>query len=209
MRFTTLTTAVAAVAIAGPTASAASAATVAFTGSRENIDAPGPAAARCGLRATTNVYHDPPTRTSVGLSNLGSFTPTLSHCIQLPLSAVATNTFDLGEFSFDFGGGHVLLGTYSGVLNFLAPGQYSVSQTHLVSGGLGDFLGASGSFESNGVLSFLSGRPTVTQTFSGALNLPAVPEPEVWLMLVLGFGATGAALRRRSARKSRIKLAYL
>lgn len=180
-------------------AAPAGAVTVSFTGSRTNVDAAGPAAARCGTRSTSNIRHNPPTATSVGVSNLGAFTPTLSHCIQLPLSNVAANSFDLGEFSFDFGAGNVLLGTYSGVLNFLAPGTYSVSQTHLVTGGTGDFLGASGSFGSSGTLSFLTGRPTVTQTFSGTLNLPAVPEPATWLMLIAGFGAIGSAMRRRTA----------
>lgn len=34
--------------------------------------------------------------------------------------------------------------------------------------------------------------------FNGfSFNLPAVPEPATWSMLILGFGATGVALRRR------------
>ena len=37
--------------------------------------------------------------------------------------------------------------------------------------------------------------------FSGSLTaLQAVPEPATWAMMVLGFGAMGAALRRRRAR---------
>ncbi len=176
----------------------ASAAIIEFTGSRSNIDAAGPAAARCGTRTTNNVVNNPPTSTSAGLSNLGAFTPTLSHCIQLPLSNAAPNPFDLGQFTFDFGGGSTLLGTYSGVVNFLSPGTYSVSQTHLVTGGTGFFAGSSGSFTSAGTLSFLTGRPTVSQTFAGSLDVPAaVPEPATWSMLILGFGTIGMALRQR------------
>ena len=191
------------------TAVPASAATVAFTGSRFAVDAPGPQSPRCGSRATSNIRHNPPTSISTGLSNLGAFTPTLSHCIQLPLSAVMTNVFDLGEFSYDFGGGNILTGTYSGTLNFLAPGQFAVAQTHLVTGGLGDFLGASGTFNGAGTLSFPLGRPTISQTFSGTLNLPAVPEPATWLMLIVGFGVVGAGLRSRTRRfvDSRLALA--
>ena len=185
----------------------AGAVTIQFNGSRTNIDAPGPASPRCGSRATTNVSHDPPTRTSVGVSNLGAFTPTLSHCIQLPLSNTAPNAFDLGEFTFDFGLGDALFGTYSGVLNFVAPRVYSVTQTHIFTGGTGFYFGATGGIESSGTLSFLTGRPTVEQTFAGAIILGGVPEPSTWLTLSAGFGAIGAAMRRRAARRRGAKSA--
>lgn len=183
------------------------AAVVTFSGSRTNVDAPGPASPRCGSRTTANIRHDPPTATSIGTSNLGAFTPTLSHCIQLPLSASAANPFDLGEFNFDFGMGDVLFGTYSGVVNFVSPGVFAISQTHLVTGGTGRFLSASGSFDSSGLLTFPAGRPSVTQQFSGELSLPAVPEPETWLLLILGFGAVGASLRSRTRHSVAARLA--
>lgn len=185
--------------LAAATPMTARAATIEFTGSRTNVDAPGPAAARCGTRATTNVVHNPAIgATSAGASNLGAFIPTLQHCIQLPLSAAAANPFDLGEFTFDFGAGDTLFGTYSGFLTFASPGLFNVFQTHVVTGGTGFFDGASGGFESSGVLSFPGGRPTVTQTFAGRLVAPAaVPEPGTWAMLIAGFGVLGAAMRRR------------
>lgn len=192
------------VAVAAPPVQAA---VVTFTGSRSNVDAPGPQSPRCGARTTTNIRHAPPTATSVGASNLGAFTPTLSHCIQLPLSNTMANTFDLGEFAFDFGMGHVLLGSYSGTVNFLSPGVYTISQTHLVTGGTGRFLSASGAFDSSGLLTFPGGRPTVAQTFSGRLSLPAVPEPATWLMLIVGFGAVGAGLRSRANQAVTARLA--
>lgn len=173
-----------------------------FTGSRQNVDAPGPAAARCGTRTTNNVIHNPPTATSVGTSNFGAFTPTLSHCIQLPLSQVAANPFDLGQFTFDFGYG-TLSGTYSGFLTFASAGVYNIFQTHVVTGGTGYFAGSSGSFDSTGTLSFPNGRPTVAQRFSGTLNVPAaVPEPGTWALLIAGFGLLGAALRKPRTRPS-------
>jgi hypothetical protein len=179
------------------TAVPAGAVTIQFNGSRSNIDAPGTPAARCGSRTTTNVFHDPPTRTSVGLSNLGSFAPTLSHCIQLPLSMAAPSPFDLGQFTFDFGMGDTVFGTYSGFLNYLAPGLYAVTQSHVFTGGTGYYFGATGGIDSSGTLSFRSGRPTVEQTFAGAIELAGVPEPSIWALLVGGFGAIGAAMRRR------------
>ena len=173
------------------------AASIVFSGSRTNVDAPGTPAARCGARTTTSVRHDPPTATSLGFSNFGGFTPTLSHCIQLPLAMVGPSPFDLGEFVFDFASGDSLFGTYSGSLSPLSPGQFSVSQTHMVTGGTGFLAGATGSFDSSGTLSFLTGRPVVSQTFSGVLNVAAVPEPAAWAMMIVGFGVVGGAIRSR------------
>ena len=175
----------------------AGAASIVFTGSRTNLDAPGTPAARCGTRTTTSVRHDPPAATSIGLSNLGAFTPTLSHCIQLPLASMGPSPFDLGEFLFDFASGDSLFGTYSGSLSPLSPGVFSVTQTHIVTGGTGFFAGAGGSFDSAGTLSFLTGRPFVSQTFSGVLNVGTVPEPATWAMMILGFGVLGGVIRRR------------
>lgn len=43
-----------------------------------------------------------------------------------------------------------------------------------------------------------------------SLTIAAVPEPSTWAMLILGFGMTGAALRRRagSAKKARAALTF-
>ncbi|HEV2567061.1 MAG TPA: PEPxxWA-CTERM sorting domain-containing protein [Sphingomonas sp.] len=183
-----------AAAIIAASAGAAPAATITFSGSRTNVDSPGPAAPRCGSRNTANIRPSA-NSTSVGTSNLGAFTPILSHCIQLPLGA--STPFDLGEFSFDFGGGHVLLGTYSGVVTFASPGVFNINQTHIVTGGLGKFLNATGSFDSAGQLTFPGGRPTVTQMFSGVLQAPGIPEPASWAMMIGGFALAGAAIRRR------------
>jgi hypothetical protein len=173
---------------------------VAFSGTRTNIDAPGAPAARCGSRTTTSVVNAPPTSTSSGLSNFGAFTPTLSHCIQLPPSLVGPTPFDLGEFSFVFENGDTLFGTYAGELSPLSPGLFGVSQNHLVTGGTGLFAAVTGSFASSGTLDFRSGRPTVNQSFSGLLNIPAIPEPASWMMMLIGFGLTGGAMRVTRAK---------
>jgi hypothetical protein len=184
----------------GTSTQPAVAAVVEFSGTRNSVDAPGPQSPRCGSRATTNVVHNPPTSISVGLSNAGAFNATQSHCVQIPLSAINPNVFDLGEFTFDFGGGQTLFGTYSGVLTFVSPGVFAITQTNTVTGGTGGYFGAAGSFQATGTLTFPQGRPTVAQTFAGRLNLP-VPEPSTWAMLIAGFGFLGAALRRRQSSR--------
>jgi hypothetical protein len=40
---------------------------------------------------------------------------------------------------------------------------------------------------------------TPDRAFNGAVNFSAVPEPASWMMMIVGFGAAGAALRRRGA----------
>jgi hypothetical protein len=36
-----------------------------------------------------------------------------------------------------------------------------------------------------------------TGSYSGTLNVAAVPEPATWAMMLLGFGAMGLVIRRR------------
>lgn len=191
---TTMKAAALAVAL-GVTATAAHAGLVSFSGSRFNIDAPGPQSSRCGARTTINIRPGA-NSVSTGASNLGGFVPILSHCIQLPPPGM----FDLGEFSFEFAQGDILTGTYAGTLSFLAPGQFTIAQQHVVTGGTGRFAGAGGTFTSSGSLSFLNGQPQASQTFSGVLDLPAVPEPQSWALLITGFGLAGATMRRRATR---------
>jgi hypothetical protein len=193
MRNKLIAAAAAAILLGSALPASADAAVVDFSGSRFNIDAPGPAAPRCGARTTINIRQSA-NSVSTGTSNFGSFVPTLSHCIQLPLPAA----FDLGEFLFEFASGDTLFGTYFGALTAAGAGVFNVSQEHTILGGTGMFAGATGSFLSSGTLTFGSGPPQVQQSFRGTINAPAIPEPATWLMMLGGFGLIGAALRRRS-----------
>lgn len=170
----------------------ASAATFTFTGTRTNADSPGAASARCGSRSTITIRNSI-SSTSSGTSNFGAFDPTLSHCIALPLPA----TYDLGEFLFDFTSGNSLFGTYSGLLTFNAPGIFNNVQNYVITGGTGIFAGATGTFVGTGTLGFTTGVPRGNQSFRGTINAPAVPEATTWTMMIMGFGAIGAACRRR------------
>ena len=50
---------------------------------------------------------------------------------------------------------------------------------------------------SGGALTLDPTRLPVAATFSAVLRAPGVPEPATWMMAILGFGLTGAAMRRR------------
>lgn len=170
-------------------ASVAGAATVAFNGTRINVDAPGPAAERCGSLMTVNIRNSS-TSISTGTSNFGGFEATLSHCVALPLPA----PYDLGQFLFEFSPGNSLFGTESGDLTLGAsPGVFNNLQNYIVTGGTGIFDGATGAFTGVGTLSFASGPPNGAQTFSGTLEAPAIPEPASWGMIIIGVGFAGLA----------------
>ena len=46
----------------------------------------------------------------------------------------------------------------------------------------------------------LNGNAPIGTSFQGTLNWNAVPEPATWAMMLIGFGAIGASIRRRRTR---------
>jgi PEP-CTERM motif len=171
----------------------AAALSTAFTGSLTNTNAPAAPGGRCAPALTVNI--GPGFGTASGASNLGSLVPTDSHCIIPPLP---TSYFD-GQFSFDFSGGDVLVGTYAGSLSATGqPGVFANLQQFLVTGGTGRFANTTGSFNGIGNVVFAPGAlPSSFATLSGRLEIGSVPEPSTWVMLISGFALSGCALRRR------------
>lgn len=195
-----LATALGACLAAGPWA-AAVAGVVTFTGAYMNINPPATPGGRCdpGERLASGGPGG-----ASGTSNLGSFDPTISHCITPPLPT----TYDDGIFSFQFSPGNTLTGTYDGVLTLSGvAGTFNNVQNYTVTGGTGEFAGASGTFTGSGTLMFLPGSPPLaqsSQTFEGRLDLPGVPEPSTWMMLILGVAGLGATLRRDRRREASV-----
>ena len=137
---------------------------------------------------------------ATGSSNFGAFTATQSHCLDSgpPLTIGATDVgyYD-GLFAFTFADGDVLSGTYEGTLsNGGAFGIIDNLQQFTITGGSGDFAGATGTLEGIGQLKFTSGPPSATLAIEGTILAPAVVEPATWGMMLIGFGAIGSAIRR-------------
>ena len=170
------------------------AATVLFTGNFQNVDAPSDGTGRCGAppNRTVNIGTGPGA-TAVGTSNLGNFTSIQSHCVVLPLPG----TYKQGIFEFTFDQGDQLTGTYFGELTGAFP-TFTNNQTLLITGGSGRFFDASGTVSLTGTVT-LGAQARASGTFQGLLNLPAVPEPSTWAMMIIGFGMLGGAMR--SARQ--------
>src|SRR5207302_3324022 len=101
-------------------------------------------------------------------------------------------------FTYDFADGDTLFGTYTGTVALgPAPGIFNAIENLLVTGGTGEFLGATGAITTTGTLQFIAGSGVYSGTLSGRLNAPAIPEPASWALLIAGFGLAGASLRRR------------
>jgi hypothetical protein len=178
----------------------ASATVVAFTGTRANVNPLSPlGSGRCGPgRSTVNIQPGP--GTSTGTSNFGNFSSTQSHCITPPLPA----SFDSGIFTYDFESGDTLFGIYDGAVSLTdTPGIFSTVENLLVQGGTGQFLNATGSITTMGTLQFVNGNGVYSGVVNGRLDIPAVPEPATWALMIAGFGLTGASLRARGRKAPR------
>jgi hypothetical protein len=196
-RFALLTALLAAAAAAPMTS--ADAATVTFSGTQSNINAPGAVGGRCG-GFTVSIANVAPFF-STGSSNFGAFTTSQSHCLDAPPPIAAGSgvvPYHDGLFTYTFADGDTLLGTYGGTLtNAGATGLINNLQTFAITGGSGQFAGATGGFLGTGTITFGAGRPPLSSLkFSGKINAPAIPEPATWALLVAGFGGAGVALRR-------------
>jgi hypothetical protein len=165
-----------------------------FSGTRSNISLGGVPDGRCGPAIT--VLFAPDALAASGQTNLGSFSYTASHCVAAP----PPGPYYDGQFEWDFGDAK-LFGTYDGLLTAgAAPAQFDVQETISFTGGTGRFLDATGSAVASGMLSFgmVEG---VSVSFSdvgfeGSLNLPAIPEPGTWGLMLAGLAGLGAARRK-------------
>lgn len=183
-----LTPLVAAVAVAGAPAHAA---VVAFAGSSVNVNG-GPVAGDPACAPALSLSFGP--AGAVGHSNLGDFAFTQHHCTTGP------GPYAGGMFEYLFDAGDMLSGTYSGVLSPSdTPGLVNNVIHYVVTGGTGRFAGSSGTIDGMGTIDQRLPLPRAELALRGSLNLPAVPEPTTWSLLILGFGGAGAALRRRRA----------
>lgn len=175
----------------------ASAAVVAFNGARANITPiVGVPGGSCGGQITVSIA--PGALSSTGTSNFGGFSSTQSHCI----AGAPPNPFTDGLFEYAFESGDTLFGTYTGVVTATAtPGIFDAVENLVITGGTGSFLNATGALTSLGELSFGLAQGVRVSIFegqiTGSIDAPAIPEPESWALMVAGFGAAGATLRRR------------
>lgn len=170
-------------------AAPATAATVAFSGSATNTNGPPQADASCAplLRISFG-----PAGTA-GTSNFGAFTYSQSHC-----TTGGPGAYSGGQFSYTFEAGDVLTGTYSGLASPSGTaGLLNNTINLVVTGGTGRFLGGSGTITGVGTVDFRQGAPRQSLELAGLLDLPAVPEPASWALMIGGLGLAGAALRRR------------
>lgn len=175
-----------AIALAGA-GTAAQADTLSFTGSMTGLGVTGPDAG-CAPYPFRGVISPSST---VGGSSLGDFKYSHSICLDgAPGTSVGSFLIDFGVDSF--------LGTMTGIATPSAsiPGTSDTLFSYIITGGTGRFLDASGAFTGTGTADPRVRPSLIAIKFDGLIAAPAVPEPATWIMLLLGFGCTGSAMRR-------------
>lgn len=195
--------AVAAIAVAGP----AQAATITFEGhSNTQYDAP---IVRSGFTIGNQIseeqhFHEV-NSSSFGLPNNGTGVLLNDRDTTIQVSELALATFTLGSVDVAAALGNLpaiglnifgyLGAVQTGVINIASLGNGYTTVNGASLGNIDrlvfDGIGGSGGF----VLDNL--------TLNAAVG--GVPEPSTWALLILGFGATGAAMRRR---KASVRLAF-
>jgi len=127
----------------------------------------------------------------------GLFNPTLDFCAP---SYYPYPSSYVGSFLFEFLSGDSLFGHVQGSFppDWL-PYDLNATATFTIDGGTGSFYMASGVITGHGTLDApLVIAVSTDLDLNGLIYLPSdVPEPASWMLLIAGFGLTGAAMRRR------------
>lgn len=159
-----------------------------FTGSVSGLSAFVGVDATCPSPLQFRSTIDPSTTT--GTSSLGNFTYGTSTCLS------SGGLLSAGSFVIDFGADQ-FSGTFDGGSTPTdVAGISNTAWLFTVLDGTGRFAGASGSFDGSGTTDARTRPSQVLINFSGNILSPAVPEPGTWALMLVGFGAIGAALRR-------------
>lgn len=147
-----------------------------------------------------------PTTSTFGYSDTGLTSPTFSETVTFnnTLAGVYDLALSTSNFAVDFTRAYLI-----------APGGGEFDLTKLADNGSLEFWGVSsltfqpGTFTLN-ILGNNRGAGTLDGSVTVVNQLPAVPEPATWALLILGFGAVGASLRRRnnSVRVSKASLRF-
>lgn len=124
---------------------------------------------------------------SSGQSSLGAFTYSHSICITGATGPVH------GIFSVFFGNDQ-FDGTIIGQAMAVGDGTFNQVFNYTILGGTGRFAGGTGTFRGDGTVDPRMPPPRINFTFTP--TNAAVPEAATWAMMLLGFGAAGAGLRR-------------
>lgn len=127
-------------------------------------------------------------------SNFGPFVFNMSECLRPPLP---TTTFD-GQFLFEFANGTLSGTNYSVISATAVPGVFTLDGEYTVTGGTGDFLGATGVLVSRGQLDRRQFPPDATATLTLVGSVTMIPEPASWALLAGGLGLVAGVARRRT-----------
>jgi hypothetical protein len=148
--------------------------------------------ARCGANPPNVLLPFP---IAAGTSNFGAFTATTSNCVDR-----SSGGFFNGLFTFDFGDGRTLFGTYSGTIALPLPpavgAPAGITELLTITGGTGALAGARGAITATGAET-----ENADNTFNLHLNMSGTvstaPEPGTVLLCATGLCIVGLGARRR------------
>jgi hypothetical protein len=141
---------------------------------------------RCNGSDTSTVPVEFGGNPEFGIFAVPDFDPLLTFDFEdgiLTLSSLGNRTISSSIFTFTLTNGRIFTG--------VTGGGALASRASIVNGGLVLDLGG---------VTFTSG-----QTFD--FNVSAIPEPGTWMLMILGLGAVGFAMRRRQAATVRYQFA--
>ena len=185
---------IAAAGLASTLPAGADAVVVPFTGSLTATAAVAPNAA-CAPQPLQGVISG-----GAGLSSFGSFVYSHTVCLSGGVGPVSGNF--LANFGVDQFQGTLHGAAVAGAI----AGTFDQTFNYVVTGGTGRFLGATGSFLGIGTVDARNPPPKIAFTFDGRID--AVPEPATWAMMLVGFGATGVAIRYGRRRTHAPRFGY-
>lgn len=172
------------------TCTAGSAAVLDFTGSMTGLGAAGPSLSCAPLPIHGTVSAS----TTSGSSSLGAFTYSHDICFN-PVGGPFQGTFTVNFGADSFNG--TLLGADTPTS---IPKVFDLQWAYTILGGTGRFFDASGNFTGTGIIDSRVFPAPLALSFGGNINAPAVPEPDTWAMMLVGFGGIAMAMRRKRRR---------
>ena len=130
-----------------------------------------------------------------GPSNTGDFTDVLDFTNTVGGSYNLSVLTDIGTSFVDFGCAGCGISLTGGSIS----GSLVIPLVSTANGGF-TFAYDNLSLDSGEYVLTLVGNSPALGDYRGSVNFTAVPEPAVWAMMLIGFGAIGASVRRRRTR---------
>lgn len=139
-------------------------------------------------------------------SHVGNFTGDGLYNFNNVTFSTAINRNDNAAFSGTLNLSGIFDGTQAFTYAVKYAGTIGTTDTITVGGNIVTILGQKVKFNAL-TLTGSQANDTVTGVLTATVGAGAVPEPATWALMIVGFGAVGGAMRRRSAVRTNVSFA--